>query len=135
MTQDLRSHHSIESSNERSFGIVFAIFFAILSIYPVINKKDINLYLLILSIIILIIGIFKPSLLYYPNKIWFKFGIFLGKIVSPLVMGIIFFFTVTPTGIIMKLLRKDLLKKKLDVKVRTYWVKKNKYTGSLRNQF
>tara|TARA_Y100000591_G_C21797857_1_gene680390 strand:- start:405 stop:812 length:408 start_codon:yes stop_codon:yes gene_type:complete len=135
MTQDLRSHHSIESSNERSFGIVFAIFFAILSIYPVINKKDINLYLLILSIIILIIGIFKPSLLYYPNKIWFKFGIFLGKIVSPLVMGIIFFFTVTPTGIIMKLLRKDLLKKKFDVKVRTYWVKKNKYTGSLRNQF
>tara|TARA_Y100001936_G_C16044963_1_gene654031 strand:- start:796 stop:1203 length:408 start_codon:yes stop_codon:yes gene_type:complete len=135
MTQDLRSHHSIESSNERSFGIVFAIFFAILSIYPVINKKDINLYLLILSIIILMIGIFKPSLLYYPNKIWFKFGIFLGKIVSPLVMGIIFFFTVTPTGIIMKLLRKDLLKKKLDVKVRTYWVKKNKYTGSLRNQF
>ncbi len=135
MTQDLRSHHSIESSNERSFGIVFAIFFAILSIYPVINKKDINLYLLILSIIILMIGIFKPSLLYYPNKIWFKFGIFLGKIVSPLVMGIIFFFTVTPTGMIMKLLRKDLLKKKLDVKVRTYWVKKNKYTGSLRNQF
>ena len=135
MTQDLRSHHSIESSNERSFGIVFAIFFAILSIYPVINKKDINLYLLILSIIILMIGIFKPSLLYYPNKIWFKFGIFLGKIVSPLVMGIIFFFTVTPTGIIMKLLRKDLLKKKFDVKVRTYWVKKNKYTGSLRNQF
>ena len=135
MTQDLRSHHSIESSNERSFGIVFAIFFAILSIYPVINKKDINLYLLILSIIILMIGIFKPSLLYYPNKIWFKFGIFLGKIVSPLVMGIIFFFTVTPTGMIMKLLRKDLLKKKFDVKVRTYWVKKNKYTGSLRNQF
>ena len=135
MTQDLRSHHSIESSNERSFGIVFAIFFAILSIYPVINKKDINLYLLILSIIILMIGIFKPSLLYYPNKIWFKFGIFLGKIVSPLVMGIIFFFTVTPTGMIMKLLKKDLLKKKLDVKVRTYWVKKNKYTGSLRNQF
>tara|TARA_B100000676_G_C18025365_1_gene815263 strand:+ start:1235 stop:1642 length:408 start_codon:yes stop_codon:yes gene_type:complete len=135
MTQDLRSHHSIESSNERSFGIVFAIFFAILSIYPVINKKDINLYLLILSIIILIIGIFKPSLLYYPNKIWFKFGIFLGKIVSPLVMGIIFFFTVTPTGMIMKLLKKDLLKKKLDVKARTYWVKKNKYTGSLRNQF
>ena len=135
MTQDLRSHHSIESSNERSFGIVFAIFFAILSIYPVINKKDINLYLLILSIIILIIGIFKPSLLYYPNKIWFKFGIFLGKIVSPLVMGIIFFFTVTPTGMIMKLLKKDLLKKKLDVKARTYWVKKNKYSGSLRNQF
>ena len=135
MSQDLGSHHSIERSNERSFGIVFTIFFLILSIYPIINKETINVFFLIISIIIFVITILRPSLFYFPNKIWFKFGILLGKIVSPLVMGIIFYLTVTPTGIIMRLLRKDLLKKKLEIKEKTYWVKKNKYSGSLKNQF
>ena len=135
MSQDLSSHHNIERSNERSFGIVFTIFFLILSIYPIINKETINVFFLIISIIIFVITILRPSLFYFPNKIWFKFGILLGKIVSPLVMGIIFYLTVTPTGIIMRLLRKDLLKKKLEIKEKTYWVKKNKYSGSLKNQF
>ncbi len=112
MTQDLSSHHIIERSNERSFGIVFTIFFLILSIYPIINKETVNVFFLVISIIFLMITIIRPQLFYFLNKIWFKFGILLGKIVSPLVMGIIFYLTVTPTGIIMRLLGKDLLKKK-----------------------
>lgn len=135
MTQDLSSHHIIERSNERSFGIVFTIFFVILSIYPIINKETINVFFLVISIIFFMITIIRPQLFYFLNKIWFKFGILLGKIVSPLVMGIIFYLTVTPTGIIMRLLGKDLLKKKLEIKEKTYWVKKNKYSGSLKNQF
>ena len=112
MTQDLSSHHIIERSNERSFGIVFTIFFVILSIYPIINKETVNVFFLVISIIFLMITIIRPQLFYFLNKIWFKFGILLGKIVSPLVMAIIFYLTVTPTGIIMRLLGKDLLKKK-----------------------
>jgi len=135
VSQDIKSHHNIEASNERSFGMVFSVFFGILSIYPIINGKNINLVFLTISFIMLIITFIRPNLLYFPNKIWFKFGILLGNVVSPLVMGIIFFLTVTPTGIIMKLIRKDLLKKKLDIKEKTYWNKKNKYKGSLKNQF
>ena len=135
MTHNLESHHSVESSNEKSFGIVFTIFFAILSLYPVIYKNDINLVLLIISMIFFTITILKSDLLYYPNKIWFEIGTLLGKIVSPLVMGIIFFSTVTPTGIAMRLLKKDLLKKKFETKKKTYWVNKSKNIGSLRNQF
>ena len=101
--------NQVKISSNRSFGVVFFIFFLILSFWPLMNGGDIRLWFLAVSIIFLILGIINSKILTPLNNLWFKFGLFLGKIVSPLVMGMIFFFVVTPTGLIMRLIGKDLL--------------------------
>ena len=124
----------IKISSNKSFGIVFFIFFLILSIYPLFKDGNFRIWTLILSIVFLILGLLNSSILSPLNKIWFKFGILLGNFVSPIVMGVIFFTVVTPTSIIMKILNKDLLNlKKNDNE--TYWVKKSEVKSKMKNQF
>jgi len=124
----------VKISSNKSFGIVFFIVFLIIAIYPLLSQNEIRLWSLIISIIFLILGLLNSKLLTPLNKIWFKFGILLGKIVSPLVMGLIFFFVVTPTGIIMRILKKDLLNLKFNKKT-TYWIEKNDPKSNMKNQF
>tara|TARA_Y100000817_G_C16511768_1_gene391484 strand:+ start:221 stop:589 length:369 start_codon:yes stop_codon:yes gene_type:complete len=121
-------------SSNKSFGIVFFIVFLILAIYPLKNNGNIIIYLLIISFVFLALGLTNSQLLTPLNKIWFKFGIFLGKIVSPLVMGIIFFLLVTPIGILMRLFKKDLLNLKYNSK-KSYWIEKNEIKSKFKNQF
>ena len=111
----------VKIGSNRSFGIVFFIVFLIIAIYPFLNQGELRLWSLIVSIIFLILGLLNSKLLLPLNKIWFKFGILLGKIVSRLVMGLIFFFVVTPIGILMRILKKDLLNLKFN-KNTTYWI-------------
>ena len=101
--------NEIKIGSNRNFGIVFFIVFLLIATYPLINYGEIRQWSLILSLIFLILGLINSKILTPLNKLWFKFGIFLGKIISPLVMGIIFFFVVTPIGFIMRLLSKDIL--------------------------
>ena len=124
----------IKIGSNRSFGIVFFIVFIIIAIYPFLNQGELRLWSLIVSIIFLILGLLNSKLLLPLNKIWFKFGILLGKIVSPLVMGLIFFFVVTPIGILMRILKKDLLNLKFNKKT-TYWIEKNGPKSKMKNQF
>ena len=124
----------IKIGSNRSFGIVFFIVFLIIAIYPFLNQGELRLWSLIISITFLILGLLNSKLLSPLNKIWFKFGIFLGKIVSPLVMGLIFFFVVTPIGILMKILNKDVLNLKFNKKS-TYWIEKNDLKSKMKNQF
>ena len=124
----------IRLSSNRSFGIVFFIVFLIIAIYPLLNEGEIRLWLLIISIIFLILGLLNSIFLTPLNKIWFKFGILLGKIISPLVMVIIFFLVVTPTGILMRILKKDLLNLKFNKKT-TYWIEKIDPKSKMKNQF
>ena len=126
---------NIKISSNRSFGLVFFAFFLIISLWPLINDAEIRIWSLIISIIFLLLGLFNSKILTPLNKLWFKFGIILGKFVSPIVMGIVFFFVVTPTGIIMRLSGKNLLGLKKDIKKDTYWIKKNNYLSSMKNQF
>ena len=121
-------------SSNKSFGIVFFIVFLILAIYPLKNNGNIIIYLLIISFVFLALGLTNSQLLTPLNKIWFKFGIFLGKIVSPLVMGIIFFLLVTPIGILMRLFKNDLLNLKYNSK-KSYWIEKNEIKSKFKNQF
>ena len=125
---------SIQISSNKSFGLVFFIFFLIIAIYPLINSESIRLWALILSLIFLILGLFNSPILSPLNLIWFKFGIFLGKIVSPFIMGVIFFLVVTPTGLIMRLLGKDLLNLKFNDS-KSYWIKKKGPKSKMKNQF
>ena len=124
----------IKVSSNRSFGIVFFVVFLIVALWPLKNNLDIRIWSLVISFIFLILGIFNSQLLSPFNKIWFKFGMLLGKIISPIVMGIIFFIVVTPTAFILKLLKKDVLSLKKN-RSNSYWKKKTDYKTSMRNQF
>jgi len=121
-------------SSNKNFGIVFFIIFMLISLYPLLNSGNIRFWALIISLIFLFFGILNSQILNPLNKLWFKFGIFLGKIISPLIMAIIFFLVVTPTGLLMKLWRKDLLNLKFNNK-KTYWIEKNGPKSKMKNQF
>ena len=124
----------IKISSNRSFGIVFFIVFLLIATYPLLNDGHLRIWSLIISVIFLVLGLLNSKTLYPLNKIWFKFGIFLGKIISPFVMGMIFFLVVTPIGLFMRLLNKDLLSLKFNKK-KTYWIEKNEPKSNMKNQF
>ena len=124
----------IKISSNRSFGIVFFVFFLIISLYPLINDEPIRYWSLFVSIIFLILGILNSKILSPLNKVWFKFGLFLGKIVSPIVMGIVFFAVVTPIALILKIMGKDLLNLKKS-KINSYWIEKTGPKSKMKNQF
>ena len=121
-------------SSNRSFGIVFFIFFLIVSIYPILNAEGIRVWSFILAIFFLILGLINSEILTPLNKLWFKLGIFLGRFIAPIVMGFVFFFVVTPTSLIMKLLQKDILRLKKN-NSKTYWINKSNENNDLKNQF
>ena len=124
----------IKISSNRSFGVVFFVVFLLIALYPLINNGEIRIWSLITSIIFLTLGLLNSKFLNPLNKLWFKFGIILGKIISPLIMGIIFFLVVTPTGLIMRLLRKDILSLKYNQN-KSYWIEKNGPKSKMKNQF
>ena len=125
---------NIKIGSNKSFGIVFFIVFLLIGIYPFLNGNDLRIWSLLISFVFLILGLINSKILTPLNKLWFKFGLFLGKIISPLVMGFIFFIVVTPTGIIMRLMRKDLLNLKYNQK-KTYWIDKAGPKSKMKNQF
>ena len=124
----------IEISSNKSFGIVFFIVFFLVATYPILNNEDVRVWSLLISIIFLVLGLLNSTILNPLNRIWFKFGLFLGKIISPIIMGFIFFFVVTPIGIMMRFFRKDLLHLKFNNK-ETYWIEKNSIKSKMKNQF
>ena len=124
----------IKISSNRSFGIVFFIVFLLIALYPLINQGEFRLWSLIISFIFFILGILNSKILTPLNKLWFKFGIFLGKIVSPIIMGIIFFFVVTPIGVLMRIFGKDILNLKYNNN-KSYWIDKTGPKSKMKNQF
>ena len=124
----------IKISSNRSFGIVFFVVFFLIALYPLINNEDIRIWSLVISLIFLILGLINSRILNPLNKLWFKFGILLGKIVSPIIMGIIFFLVVTPIGFIMRILGKDVLNLKFNAN-KSYWIEKTGPKSKMKNQF
>ena len=124
----------VRIGSNRSFGIVFFIFFLIIGTYPIFFQGELRIWSLIVSIIFLLLGIINSRFLTPLNLLWFKFGMLLGRIVSPIVMGLVFFLVVTPTGLIMRILNKDLLRlKKKNIK--TYWIERPSIKSDMKNQF
>jgi len=124
----------IKLPTNRNFGIVFFVLFLLIALWPILSENDIRIWSLVISFIFFILGLINSKLLTSLNKLWFKFGILLGNIVAPIVMGVVFFFVVTPTGLIMKIFRKDLLKLRKN-NSKTYWIEKDNSNNSMRNQF
>ena len=127
-------HNNIQISSNRGFGIVFFIFFFILSIWPIKNGNEINYLFLIISSIFLLLGILNSKYLTPLNRIWFKFGLLLGSLISPIIMGIIFFLIVTPISFIMRFFGKDILNIKKNKK-KSYWIDKNGPKSRMDKQF
>ena len=126
--------NDIKIASNKNFGLVFFVVFCLIGFYPLLKEGDVRIWSVIIAIIFLILGLLNSKYLTPLHKTWFKFGLFLGKITSPLVMGIIFFFVVTPNSIIMKILRKDLLNLEFN-NDKTYWIKKIEPKSKMKNQF
>ena len=124
----------IKISSNRSFGIVFFVVFILVALYPLIYSGEIRIWSIVLSLIFLTLGLLNSKILTPLNKIWFKFGIILGKIISPIIMGVIFFLVVTPIGLLMRIFGKDVLNLKYN-KNQTYWIEKNGPKSKMKNQF
>ena len=124
----------IKISSNRSFGIVFFIVFLLIALYPLLKGNDLRIWSLVISFIFLALGLINSKILTPLNRLWFKFGLLLGRFISPLIMGIIFFVVVTPIGIMMRLLKKDLLNLKYNKK-ETYWIDKSGPKSKMKNQF
>ena len=131
----MKEKSKIKMSSNRSFGIVFFIVLIIIGLWPLKNNGDLNLYIVLLSMPFLILGLLNSKLLNPLNLLWFKFGVLLGSIVAPIVMGIVFFLVVTPTGLIMKMFGKKMLDNKFDKNKKSYWIIRDKKTSSMKNQF
>ena len=124
----------IKIGSNRSFGIVFFVVFLLIALYPLLKDSDLRIWSLLISFIFLALGLSNSNLLTPLNKLWFKFGLFLGKIISPLIMGLIFFAVVTPIGVLMRMLGKDLLNLKYNKK-KSYWIEKTGPKSKMKNQF
>ena len=125
---------NIKIGSNRSFGIVFFVVFLIISLWPLLNGNGVRIWAVSVSLIFLILGVLNSKILTPLNKIWFKFGILLGNFVAPVIMGVIYFLIVTPTGILVRFFNKDLLYLKKNNK-NTYWIEKNDKNNNMRNQF
>ena len=127
--------HEIKIGSNRSFGITFFVVFLIVGIWPLLYSESIRIWSIIISVIFLFLGLIKFRYLTPLNKLWSKFGILLGSIVNPIVMGLVFFVVLTPIAIIMRLIGKDILKRKFNKSEKTYWIYREKIKSSLKNQF
>ena len=127
-------NNEIKISSNKSFGVVFFIVFFLFGIWPALKGNDVRYWSISLSLIFLILGLLNSKLLSPLNRLWFKFGIILGNFIAPIIMGLVFFLVVTPIGLIMKLLGKDLINLKKN-KDKTYWIEKKEIKTSMKNQF
>ena len=130
----IKKDRNIKIGSNKNFGMVFFIFFLIVSIFPLFKDEDIRIWAVIVAIIFLILGLLNSSTLSPLNKIWFKFGILLGNFISPIIMGLVFFTVVTPTSFIMKVFGKNLLNLKRTDK-KSYWIEKSTIKRKMKNQF
>ena len=127
-------YKDIKIGSNRSFGIVFFVVFLIIGLWPIINNGDIRNWSVIISVIFLVLGLLNSKVLTPLNKAWFRFGIFLGNFIAPIVMAIVYFLVVTPIGILMKIVKKDLINLKKNNN-KSYWIEKNEIKSSMKNQF
>ena len=131
----MKKKNKIKISSNRSFGIVFFVVFLIISVWPLLNENPLRIWAISVSIIFLILGLMNSKILTPLNLVWYKFGILLGILISPIVMGIVFFLVVTPTGFIMKILGKDLLNTNFNKEIKSYWINRDNSKTSVKKQF
>tara|TARA_A100001015_G_C15003678_1_gene719714 strand:+ start:1852 stop:2256 length:405 start_codon:yes stop_codon:yes gene_type:complete len=134
MKKQLNKINDNNSTNNKSFGLLFFFVFFIIYLYQYLNSNYLNWYVLLIGIIFLILGILNSKFLTPLKLSWIKLGFLLGKLVSPIILGVIFFLIVTPTSFLLKLFKKDVLRLKKS-KAKSYWIEKDKNKSEMKNQF
>ena len=124
---------NIKRKDNITFGILFFVFFLIIGLYPLKSDGAIRIWSVLFSLVFLIVTIIRPNLLTFLNKLWIKFGILLGRIISPIVMGLVFFFVVTPIGVLVRILKKDVMGLKRGAS--SYWINREDKLQSMKKQF
>ena len=135
---DIQEHGTIKVGSERGFGIVFAVVFAIVGLWPLLGGGEPRLWALVIAAGLLATALIRPSLLAPANRAWFRFGMLLGAIVTPVVMALVFYLTVTPTALLLRLFGKDPLRRRFDPSVASYWIRRDAEAdrqSSMTNQF
>lgn len=136
--EDYGRDDDVTMGSEKGFGIVFAVVFAIIAVFPLLGGGTVLVWAVAVAGVFLVCGFFAPAVLRPLNKLWFKFGLLLHKIISPVIMGLLFFVTVTPIALIMRVAGKDPLRLKLDANATTYWIERDPpgpEPDSMKNQF
>jgi predicted membrane metal-binding protein len=136
--ENLESRTTDGPGSERGFAIVFAVVFVLVGLWPLLSGGLVRAWALLIAAAFLLAGFAAPGILAPLNRLWFRFGMALGRIVSPVVMGILFFGTVMPTGLLMRLFRKDLLRLRFDPAAESYWIPRDPpgpSAESLKQQF
>ena len=136
--EEFTNKHAVKGSSDRAFALVFAIFFALLGLAPLWKKQAVRPWALALALLFLAIGIFRPAWLHPLNQAWSKLGLLLGRIVSPIVMGLLFFLVVAPIALLFRLMGKDPLRLSFDSAVSSYWIERRPAGPSpetMSNQF
>ena len=134
---ELKSNTEIKIGSDRSFGIVFAVVFFVIGIFPIL-RGEVRWWALAIAAALLAIAFLRADLLSPLNRLWFRFGLFLNRFLSPLIMGLMFCLTVVPIGLYFRLRQRDLLKQKIDPDAETYWITvsdEHRSQSSMRNQF
>ena len=129
----MKNSINIKSKDNITFGILFFIFFLIVGLYPLKSGGVTRVWSIVFSLVFLIITIIRPNLFTFLNKLWIQFGILLGKIISPIVMGLVFFFVVTPIGMLVRILKKDVMGLKRGAS--SYWIHREEKVQSMKKQF
>ena len=129
----MKNSINIKNKDNITFGVLFFILFLIIGIYPLKSGGVIRIWSVVLSLVFLIITIIRPNLFTFLNRLWIQFGILLGKIISPVVMGLVFFFVVTPIGILVRILKKDVMGLKRGAS--SYWINREDKVQSMKKQF
>ncbi len=124
---------NIKRKDNITFGILFFVFFLIIGLYPLKSDGAIRIWSVLFSLVFLIITIIRPNLFTFLNKLWIKFGILLGRIISPIVMGLVFFFVVTPIGVLVRILKKDVMGLKRGAS--SYWINRVDKVQTMKKQF
>jgi hypothetical protein len=125
----------IEVSSNRSFGLVFFVVFLIIGLWPLLDEGQFKIWSLFFSLFFLVLGLMNSKLLTPLNLLWTKFGILLGNIFAPIVMSFIFFLVVTPIGLLVRIMGRDLLRTKYNKSEKSYWIKRDKRTTKMNQQF
>ncbi len=137
MKIEAQTHSSIDAGSDRGFGFVFAAVFAVISLWPLTGGGGVRIWALAIAALFLAAALARPTILRPLSRLWFRFGLLLGRIISPIVMAVVFCVAITPTALIVRAFGKDLLRLKFDPDAESYWIRRadDDPMGSMKDQF
>ena len=129
---------AVKGSSDRALGFVLAVIFLVIGLAPLAGGTDVRIWALILAAVFLVLAIARPTSLAPLNRVWTRLGLLLHRLMSPLVMGVIFYFSITPVGVFLRMIGKSTLGLRPDPKMETYWIERSPPgppPETMRNQF